>query len=543
VRFGPVPLAAAEGAIAAHTVSAGGETVKKGTRLDAAVLARLAAAGLEEIVVARLDPDDVGEDEAAARLAARLAGRNVVAERAFTGRANLHATASGVLTLDRVAIDRLNAVDEAVTLATLPQNAVVEAGRMVATVKIIPYAVPGETLGRAEAAVADARIAVAPFRLKTIGLVQTVVAGTPAKMLDKTERVTAARLEAMGAHLLADRPRVPHAPAALAEAIARLRGEGAELVLVFGASAIADRRDVIPEALERAGGSVVHFGMPVDPGNLLLLGDLGGAPVLGAPGCARSPRENGFDWILARLIAGLPVERRDITALGVGGLLMEIVSRPQPREPESAPASPPRVAGLLLAAGRSTRFGGPNKLIEDIAGTPVVRRSAEALVAAGLDPVVVVTGHMAPAIEAALSGLPLHFVANPDYADGLSTSLRAGVRALPKGVDGAVVALGDMPGVDAALVRALVAAFDPGGGRLIVAPVTGGRRGNPVLWGRRFFADLTAVEGDVGARHLLGANTDVLVEVPVDGEGALMDVDTPEALAAARRALDGAGKL
>ena len=121
-------------------------------------------------------------------------------------------------------------------------------------------------------------------------------------------------------------------PDALQAAIDEVLAAGAELVIVFGASAIADRRDVIPSALEAAGGRIEHFGMPVDPGNLLLIGDLQGRPVLGAPGCARSPKENGFDWVLMRLLAGLPVSRADIARMGVGGLLMEIVTRPQPRE-------------------------------------------------------------------------------------------------------------------------------------------------------------------------------------------------------------------
>ncbi len=181
--------------------------------------------------------------------------------------------------------------------------------------------------------------------------------------------------------------------------------------IVFGASAIADRRDVIPAALESIGGHIEHFGMPVDPGNLLMIGDAAGHPVLGAPGCARSPKENGFDWVLMRLLAGLPVTREDITGLGVGGLLMEIVTRPQPRE-EPAPENGRNIAALVLAAGRSSRMGGPNKLLEKIAGRPLVRIVAEAALASRARPVIVVTGHQRERVEAALAGLPVTFVHN-----------------------------------------------------------------------------------------------------------------------------------
>src|SRR5204863_934808 len=151
--------------------------------------------------------------------------------------------------------------------------------------------------------------------------------------------------------------RVPHESRALAQALDEVLGAGAELAIVFGASAIADRRDVIPAAVEAIGGSIGHFGMPVDPGNLLLIAQAQGRPVLGAPGCARSPKENGFDWVLMRLLAGLDVSREDIIGMGVGGLLMEIVTRPQPRK-EPVEAAAPRIAAVVLAAGRSTRMEG-----------------------------------------------------------------------------------------------------------------------------------------------------------------------------------------
>ena len=173
-------------------------------------------------------------------------------------------------------------------------------------------------------------LSVAPYRLSRIGVISTLSPALKPTIVAKTLDALAARLAPAGAAIVAD-VSVAHEADALAAELARLGRGDPELIVVFGASAIADRRDVIPAAIEAAGGRVEHFGMPVDPGNLLLVGRIGDTPVIGAPGCARSPKENGFDWILHRLLAGLAVTRADITALGVGGLLMEIVSRGQPR--------------------------------------------------------------------------------------------------------------------------------------------------------------------------------------------------------------------
>lgn len=527
MRFGAVPLGEAEGAIAAHSIRIPGLELRKGARVDAAAVAVLRQAGIAEIVVARLDPDDVAEDEAAAALAAAIAGPEVTVEHAFTGRANLFAACAGVVRVDRTRIDALNAVNEAVTVATLAEYRSVQAGEMVATVKIIPFAVAGEAF-RAALAAAAPLVEVLPYRIRRAALIATQLPGLQEKVLAKTRRVTAARLAGAGAELIGE-ARVPHAAQAVADALRRVAADGAELALVFGASAIADRRDVIPAGIEAAGGVIEHFGMPVDPGNLMLVGRVGNMPVLGAPGCARSPKENGFDWVLHRLLAGVPVTRADIVGMGVGGLLMEIATRPQPREPAETPPSP-HVAALVLAAGRGTRMGGANKLASSLDGEPLLRRVVGAALASQLRPVVLVTGHEPDRARAVLDGLDVRFVHNPDYAEGISTSLAAGIRALPADVDAAAVLLGDMPRVSAGLIDRLAAALNPDAGGLIAVPVRAGRRGNPVVWSRRFFPELTTLEGDVGARHLIAANAEAVVEVPVDEDGPFIDVDTRDAL-------------
>jgi len=355
------------------------------------------------------------------------------------------------------------------------------------------------------------------------------------KVIDKTLRVTAERLAPAGAKIVVEK-RVAHDEAALAAAIDEILKTDVELVIVFGASAIADRRDVIPAAIVANGGTVDHFGMPVDPGNLLLLGTADGRPVIGAPGCARSPVENGFDWVLMRMLAGLPINRSDITGFGVGGLLMEIVTRPQPRVAEPAPADNARVAAVVLAAGRSTRMGGPNKMLAELGGKPLVRMVAEQALASTASPVIVVTGHQAEDVEAALSGLNVTFVRNPDFASGLASSVKTGIGAVPTDAAGALVCLGDMPLIDAHLIDKLIGAFSPERGSLIVVPTCDGRRGNPVLWSRRFFGELMGLSGDIGGRHLVDHHSEAVVEVPVDGDGAFLDIDTPQVLEVVQRA-------
>jgi molybdenum cofactor cytidylyltransferase len=539
MKFGSVPVAEAEGGIAVHSIRKAGMVLKKGTLIGPSEVAALRAADVGEIVVARLEPGDVSEDQAAAEIAAAVAGEGVRADRAFTGRANLFAEEPGVLVVDKTAIDCLNLIDEAVTFATLPAFKPVVAGEMIATVKIIPFAV-ASAVRDASVAVARSKaplIRVAPYRIHKVGVVSTVLPGLATKVIEKTLTVTAERLKPAGAAIVAER-RVAHEQAAIAKAIEEVLREGAELVLVFGASAIADRRDAIPAAVAAVGGTVEHFGMPVDPGNLLLMGHVRGKPVLGAPGCARSPKENGFDWVLMRLLAGVPVPRETIAAMGVGGLLMEIVTRPQPRDEPVVTGH--NIAAIVLAAGRSTRMGGPNKLLAEIGGRPLVRIAVEQALASRAKPVIVVTGHERERVEAALKGLPVQFVHNPDFAIGLGGSVRTGIAAVPAAADGAIVCLGDMPQVDAALIDRLITAFAPEQGALAVMPTIDGQRGNPVLWSRRFFPDLMAIEGDVGARNLINRYGEAVVEVPVTGKGALVDVDTPEALRGVKAEIEGA---
>jgi molybdenum cofactor cytidylyltransferase len=542
VKFGEVPVDEAEGAILAHSLKLGTTALKKARVLSRADVELIAASGLSRIVVARLEPGDVGEDEAAWRVAVAAAGAEIEAAAPFTGRANLFAKTRGLLVFDPERLDRLNLVDETVTLGTLPPFATVEPKQMLATVKIIPFAAPEPAVAHCiEAAAADGPLLrVAPFVPRSVGLVQTRLPGLKESILDKTRQVTESRLAALGCRLVFEE-RCAHATSELASMIRDTLGHGIDILLIHGASAILDRRDVIPAAIVAAGGRIDHFGMPVDPGNLLLLGHVAERVVLGLPGCARSPKVNGFDWVLKRLVAGLPLGSAEIMRMGSGGLLAEIPSRPLPRaeakpaeqRPAAKPAGP-RIGALLLAAGQSRRMGGPNKLLAEVDGTPMVAYVARRLLASRARPIIAVLGNQADAVDAALGKLPVERVRNPEFAGGLSTSLKRGIAALPPDLEGALICLGDMPLISGRHIDRLIGAFNPLEGRAIIVPTRRGKRGNPVLWSKRFFPEMAELAGDVGAKHLIGEHAELVAEVEMDDDAILVDIDTPEALEALR---------
>lgn len=527
--FADLPVEDCAGAVLAHALRGGGVSFKKGRILSAADIEVIKQSGRRTVTVARLETDDVGEDAAAATLGALLGTEGLRVEAPFTGRVNLYARSSGILRIDAAQVDAINEVDEAITLATLADYAAMEPDQMAATVKIIPFAVKRAAL---DACIAIARqkpvLSFHPFRPRKVALIQTELAAVKPSLLDKTVAVTNRRLAAMGGGDAADL-RAPHEPAALGKVIEGALADGAGIVLVMGGSAIIDRRDVIPAAIEQSGGKVLQFGMPVDPGNLILLAEIRGTPVVGLPGCARTPKLNGFDWVLQRLMADIPVTARDLRRMGAGGLLNEIPARGQPRDAKPRPeARRPRVAGLVMAAGRSSRMGA-NKLLMDDGGKLIVARVVEQALAADLAEIVVVTGHQEAEVRTALAGQKVRFVSCPDYADGMSASLRSGLKALTADADAALILLGDMPRVGTTLLRRMIAAFNPTEGRAIIVPAFQGKRGNPVLWDRRFFGAMTELAGDVGARHLIGEHAELVTEIEAEDGGIFLDIDTPEA--------------
>jgi molybdenum cofactor cytidylyltransferase len=530
LKFGTLPLPEAQGAILAHGIKHKDGVFKKGRVLSADDIALLLKEGHSTVIAARLDTCDVPEDEAAHLVAVAACGKGAVPQQAFTGRANLHSVAKGLVLLDEARIKALNHIHESLTFATLANHSIVEPKQMVATIKIIPFAVQRDILNKALAIIGDEPLVrVAAFQNKRAGLVITKLPQTKPSLITKSETAIRDRLINLGARL-GDVIVCDHTQADVTAAIRKLADH--DPILVFGASAIVDRADVIPGAVEEAGGRVIHLGMPVDPGNLLMLGQFGSSTVLGVPSCARSPKTNGFDWVLERTIASLEITARDIMDMGAGGLLAEIPSRPQPRE--ANPQAAPRVAAILLAAGKSARMGS-NKMLADFNGKPMVRATAEQILKSSIDELVTVTGNQSAEVEQALSGLKLRTVHNEHFAEGLSTSLRCGLESVAENADAVIIFLGDMPLIEPQLIDRLIAAFNPVEHRTIIVPTHKDQLGNPVLWGKEHFMRLMALEGDRGARALIDRFKSDAVEIESASDSILRDADTPEQLQSLQR--------
>lgn len=536
MRFGPVGLEDAVGSILAHSQQAGTTRLRKGLVLTDDAVAVLADAGIKNVIVARLDDGDVAEDAAATRIAEKLVSGGIEDRDASTGRVNLHAMRAGVFRVDKQLVDAINAVDPSITLATLADHSAVGAGQMVATIKIIPFAVSGDLLETVGRRIGNNTVfAVHAYRPRKVGLIQSELPTIKESVLGKTRRITESRLARSGSEIV-EELRTGHRTDEVANAIGNLVDK-TDLIIVFGASAMSDDDDVIPAAIRNCGGRLERVGMPVDPGNLLVLGWIGKTPILGAPGCARSPKENGFDWVLDRLMADIVVGGQDIAGMGVGGLLMEIASRPQPRE-KAGQSGRITVHGSVLAAGRSSRMEGPNKLLALFDGVPLVRRTAQRTLQSRVSGVSVISGHQSEEIGQAVAGLDVEIANNPDFATGLSSSLRTAVLHTPEEAGGLMVILGDMPGVTTSDLDELIRAFEQSGGGSIVRATHNGKRGNPVLLPRAVFPEVLRLEGDTGARHLVERSNVAIVEVEI-GAAASLDVDTREALERAGGVLPG----
>lgn len=445
MQFGEVRVEEADGLILAHSLRLPTAMLKKGRLLNAADIALLKQAGLNFITGARLEDNDLGENDAAQAVAGALCGPGVQSNGAFAGRCNLFATQGGVVVIDRDRLDRLNLVDEAVTVATVPPFVIARPRQMIATIKIIPFGVSCHTVDAcaAYASGGGPLISVRPLKALKAALILTTLPGIRDKTLADATAVTRARIEGLGG-TVAHEYRCPHDIGALERCLTKALAAEHDLVLIIGASATVDRRDVAPSALIRAGGVIDHFGMPVDPGNLLLLGHVGAVPVVTLPGCARSPKPNGLDWVLSRLAAEVPIKPADIMRMGAGGLLKD-----------------PGGQVIQVWPGISTPNAMPHAAAIVLAGDGDAAPAVETALAAGLDPLVVVASTTSDAAEENLPPCDIRLIRNDD------NPFAAGLAALPDDVDAALI-FAQGAAISVTTVSHMLKALDPEEGRAII---------------------------------------------------------------------------
>jgi molybdenum cofactor cytidylyltransferase len=545
MKYGDFELRDAEGVMLAHAIRLPKGRLAKGHVLNVEDISLLREEGVQSVTAVRMDLGDLSEDDAAAQIARAIAPDHLRFSDATTGRVNIYTNVDGLFVANKDVVDALNRIDPAITLACLADHAPVRAGDMVATIKIIPLSVERKLV---ESAVGIVREAI-PFEVKTyrpraVTLIATELPALKTSVMNRTAKLLAQRLAVSGSRLI-NEIRVAHDRQAVAEQLQQLvdsKNIEPAIIIVFGASAVADPEDVIPAAIRAAGGVVDRVGMPVDPGNLIVLGHIGDIAVIGAPGCARSPKENGFDWVLNRIMVGEAPTEIDVSGLGVGGLLMEIPTRPRLRDTDGGGDRPITVGAVLLAAGQARRMGtgGPHKLLAEFDGVPLVRRSAQTLlVSAGLTSVVAVTGYRRADVEQALAGLDMRIAFNADYESGMASSLVCGFSdpALAKH-DGVLVMLADMPAITQVQVSALVNAFREAGGNAIVRSVFEGKRGNPIILPRAVYGAVLRLEGDIGAKAIVEGSGLPVIDIDI-GPAAHIDVDTPEAVIGAGGVLKG----
>lgn len=497
----------------------------KGTQITAEMIAQLQAADVRTITVAQLDTNDVHEDKAAHELALALGGKHVTLSTARTGRVNLHADAEGLFSFDRDSLLALNAVDERITCATLDENRWVTKGRMLATIKIIPYAVPRVQLDKVLDIVADTgqQLSIHPAHPKTVALIQTRLSSLKESVLDKTFEVTRQRLRQRGSLLLMER-RCEHTVKSLCATIEDVMKHTPDCLMIAGASAISDRADVIPQSIEQAGGNVQRFGVPIDPGNLLLLAEIEGTTVLGAPGCARSPKDNGLDRVLDRLVCELPVHNEWLNTLSIGGLLDEDVTRPALRRevsPMRSGAVKRQIGALVLAAGnaRSTERNIPSPAskspLDMWRGTPIVEQVLDQVQTMAFEKTVVVTGQNHTDIADLLVQDATLLVNNPDWEKGLGYSIATGMKQMLD-CDAVIVFLGNTPPVLAGTVEQLQQHYLTHPETRMLVPKHEGTSGNPVLISNVFFDALLALRGESGARFIQRCYPDSVQYLTVD---------------------------
>ena len=519
------------GAVLAQTYNLPGKIISKGTFVTNEIVAYFKTGKIKTILCAVPDEGDIHEDEAAEAISSAIDKNHIYADKASTGRVNFKSQSLCLVRYDRDLIKEVNLVDESIAFSIVEHNQLLAEGDLIATLKIIPFFMQKKYVDRVIKILAkDNLFKIHSLKKKEVTLIQTCFEWQKKSIFTATSNVTKARLEALGCSLNKEKL-INHDYDTLRTVIRSSVKSGPEILLISGASAITDRSDYIPKAILSEGGKIIQYGLAVDPGNLLLIGQVGNTTVIGMPGCARSPKLNGFDWVLQLLMADIPINREELADMGAGGLLMEIASRPLPRAlAKSVSKREKKVMGVILAAGNSTRMGKDNKLLRNIGDAPLIRNTAIEMLKSELDTCSIVLGYQSDKVADVIKDLNINLILNPLWKEGQASSLRAAINTLDSTYSDLLIMLGDLPGIKSSHINSVIEEHLLTDNRKskITIPSFKGQKGNPVIWGRSFFHDLSNLEGDVGGRTLFSEHPAAINMLEMDDPWVVKDADTPE---------------
>ena len=520
-----------QGSILAQSYNLSERKLSKGTRVSKAIVELLNKENIKTILCAVPHENDLDEDAAAEAISNAIDRNRLYAEEASTGRVNFRTPALGVVRYNRELIKKINLVDESIAFSIVEHNQLLAKNDLIATLKIIPFFVSKIYVEQVVTLLSKYEIfKIHRLEEKKVEFIQTYYDWQKRSIFKATSNVTRSRLDALGC-LLEKETLIPHDHESLCSEIKSSLDSGAQVLLISGASAITDRSDYIPKAILSVGGEIIQYGLAVDPGNLLLIGQIGNTTIIGMPGCARSPKLNGFDWVLQLLMANIPITKEELADMGAGGLLMEIASRPLPRAlSKSVNKREKKIMGVILAAGNSTRMGKDNKLLRNVGEASLIRNTVVEMLKSDLDSCSIVLGYQSDKVAEVIKDLNINLILNPLWQEGQASSLKAALNTLDDTYSDLLIMLGDMPGVKTRHINKVIEEHLLANNRKskITIPSFNGRKGNPVIWGRSFFPDLSNIEGDLGGRALFSQHPAAINLLDVDDSAFVTDADTPE---------------
>ena len=519
------------GSVIAQTYNLPGKTISKGTFVTSEIVDYFKEGEVQNMICAVPDNGDIHEDEAANIISNAIDRSHIYIESASTGRVNFKSRSLCLVRYKRDLIKKVNLVDESIAFSIVEHNQLLAKNDLIATLKIIPFFTQKKYVDQV-ISILDKNELFKTHSLnkKEVSLIQTSFEWQKKSMFKATSNVTRNRLEALDCSLNEEKL-IRHDYKVLCSEIRSSIKSGIDILLISGASAITDRSDYIPKAILSEGGEIIQYGLAVDPGNLLLVGKIGKTTIIGMPGCARSPKLNGFDWVLQLLMADIPVVKEELAEMGAGGLLMEIASRPLPRAlAKNVNKQEKKIMGVILAAGNSTRMGKDNKLLRNIGDAPLIRNLAIEILKSDLDSCSIVLGYQSDKVADVIKDLNVNLILNPLWKEGQASSLRAAINTLDSTYSDLLIMLGDLPGIKSSHINSIIEEHLLTDNRKskITIPSFKGQKGNPVIWGRSFFHDLSNLEGDVGGRTLFSEHPAAINILEMNDPWVVKDADTPE---------------